>query len=111
MENMSDDSNSSVGSYRERNSPLNFSKSQCQMSTKASAFSIDALIGRKRTLAAQLQKTDFPSSVHSSDDDEDSCDPAKRLCCGSPSPGQHVGNTDQVPMAPLGSYSDHNFRI
>lgn len=110
MEHTSDDSNSSVGSYRDRNSPLNFSKTQCQMSTKATAFSIDALIGRKRTLAAQLQKSALSSSSaqcseDDADDAEECCNLAKRKCCDSPTQEARVSRSDPVAMAPIGSYS------
>ncbi|KAL4235430.1 T-box transcription factor tbx20 [Mactra antiquata] len=88
MDQHSEDSNSSVGSYRERNSPLNFSTSQCQMSTKASAFSIDALIG-KRTLE-RLQSEENSSEIHTSDNDRSDSPPTKRM---RPSDG--------VPLAPL----------
>ncbi|XP_060595027.1 T-box transcription factor TBX20-like [Ruditapes philippinarum] len=97
MDHISEDSNSSVGSYRERNSPLNFSKSQCQMSTKASAFSIDALIG-KRTLE-KMQACGF-SSANSPDEDKDNCVLQKRTSCDSP-PAKRVRHSDGIPLAPL----------
>lgn len=98
MDHTSEDSNSSVGSYRERNSPLNFSKSQCQMSTKASAFSIDALIG-KRTLE-QMQSCGF-SSENIPDEENDNCALPKRTSCDSP-PAKRVRHSDGIPLAPLG---------
>lgn len=98
MDHSSEDSNSSAGSYRERNSPLNFSKSQCQMSTKASAFSIDALIG-KRTLA-HMRSCDFRSGNRPDEERED-CNSPKRSCCDSP-PMKCVRHSEGIPLAPLG---------
>lgn len=98
MDHSSEDSNSSVGSYRERNSPLNFSKSQCQMSSKASAFSIDALIG-KRTLA-HMRSCDLLSGNSPDGEREDSNSP-KRPCCDSP-PTKRVRHSDGISLAPLG---------
>ncbi|KAH3772349.1 hypothetical protein DPMN_173686 [Dreissena polymorpha] len=97
---MSEDSSSSVGSYSERDSPINFSKNQGHMSTKASAFSIDALIG-KRTLA-QFHKNDFPSgiSIHCADENDNDCDSRRRSCCDSP-PSKRAKITDGLHVAPL----------
>ena len=109
MEHTSDESNSSIGSFKDTNSPLNFSKTQCAMSTKASAFSIDALIGRKRSLVAQLQNNELTTSLQNSDDDEDresDDQPSKRLCCDSPTEGStHVNHSDtSVNTASIGAY-------
>lgn len=98
MDHASEDSNSSTGSYRDRNSPLNFSKSQCQMSTKASAFSIDALIG-KRTLA-EMQSCAFPPANSSDEEPRDSDSPAQ-VRCDSP-PEKRARHSDGIPLAPLG---------
>ena len=102
METYSDDSNGSDTSFN-RNSPINFSsKTPCQMSTKASAFSIDALIGR-RTLAQKRQAvTTSPTSPASSDaardyGESDSGDETCRLpTCKRPRV------EDGVHLAPLG---------
>ena len=98
MERQSGESNSSVESYRSHNSPLDFSKTQCNMSTKASAFSIDALIG-KRTLA-QMQQCVFPSTIISDDDVDDRASP-RGSCCSSP-PAKQTRVADRVSINPLG---------
>lgn len=93
MDQSSEDSNSSVGSYGERNSPLNYSKSNGQMSTKASAFSIDALIG-KRTLG-QMQAQDLMQGSDS-DAERENCDSPKR-----PVPAKPQRVSEGLPLAPL----------
>ncbi|XP_052815282.1 T-box transcription factor TBX20-like isoform X2 [Mya arenaria] len=100
METLSEDSNSSVGSYHSNNSPINFSKNQGHMSTKASAFSIDALIG-KRTLA-QMHTNDIPSALngHISDDNDHDRETPSVPCCDSP-PTKRLKHSDGVALAPL----------
>ena len=89
----SDDSNSSVGSYSGCG-PINYSKQSCQLSSKATAFSIDALIG-KRTLA-KMQANNINSET-SADEGDDVCDstPAK------------FSRRSEVHIAPLGVYFSH----
>ena len=107
MEPTSEDSNSSVGSYHGHNSPLNYSKQACQLSSKATAFSIDALIG-KRTLAKMQAHPRNYTSGHSSDEHEDCLSP-KGTLCESPPPAKK--SRQNVPLAPLGRILGYIFYI
>ena len=97
MEHSSEDSNSSVGSYQGHCSPLNYSKQPCQLSTKATAFSIDALIGKRTLAKMQAQPREYISGM-SSDERED-CESPKGSCCDSP-PEKRSRHIE--PLAPLG---------